>query len=199
MRAEEVIEQVLLNCKEDDVCIFTTGFTSRIAFSLRDRKANFYVLGSMGLVSSLGLGISLNTEKRVFVFDGDGSLLMNLGIMPVIAKCSPKNLFHCLLDNRSYSSTGNQPTVSAQMDWVGAARNAGYKGAFCISSSALKKSLKRYISLPGPVLLHFYTDPEPGEPAERVRISPEDMKKRLRVQLRKRRSQKRRLLKMARV
>ena len=65
----------------------------------------------MGLASSIGLGIALkNPKKRIYVFDGDGNILMNLGSLATISKIKPKNLIHIVLDNNSHESTGGQPT-----------------------------------------------------------------------------------------
>ena len=110
MNRSQALKIILPNLEESDLCIFTTGFISRRAFAIKDRKANFYMIGSMGLVSSLGLGIALNTNKKVIIFDGDGSLLMDMGTMAMIANYKPENLFHIALDNEVYNSTGGQPT-----------------------------------------------------------------------------------------
>ncbi|MBS7288417.1 MAG: sulfopyruvate decarboxylase subunit beta, partial [Candidatus Freyarchaeota archaeon] len=64
---------------DGELVVCNIGYPSRELYSVRDRDENFYMLGSMGLASSIGLGLALSTRKRVVVFDGDGSLLMNLG------------------------------------------------------------------------------------------------------------------------
>ena len=47
----------------------------------------------MGLASSIGLGLALaRPDLRVFVLDGDGSLLMNLGSLATIGLLQPANL-----------------------------------------------------------------------------------------------------------
>ena len=64
----------------DDRIISANGFISRDLFSISDTRPDFYMIGSMGLASSIGLGIALKDPgKKVFVFDGDGNILMNLG------------------------------------------------------------------------------------------------------------------------
>ena len=63
--------------ENDDIIVSNLGIPSKELFEIRDRELNFYMLGSMGLVSSIGLGLSIIQKKHVYVIDGDGSLLMN--------------------------------------------------------------------------------------------------------------------------
>lgn len=145
MKRNEAIKIILNYLDDDDAAFFSTGMISREAFSIKDRKANFYVFGSMGLVSSIGLGAGLNTAKKVFVFDGDGSILMDMGAMAVIGSLKPRNLAHIVLDNECYQSTGGQPTVSniAQMDKIAA--DAGYEYSAKASNAEELKSVLEYI------------------------------------------------------
>jgi sulfopyruvate decarboxylase subunit beta len=70
------------------------------------------MLGSMGMATPIGLGISLTSQKEVVVIDGDGSLLMNPGTLATSAHFSPDNLTIFAVDNSAYGSTGNQPTFT---------------------------------------------------------------------------------------
>jgi len=89
------------------------GYPSRELFAVHDRPENFYMLGSMGLASSIGLGLALaRPERRVIVLDGDGSVLMNLGTLATIAHHAPENYLLVILDNCCYGSTGSQPTCT---------------------------------------------------------------------------------------
>ncbi len=89
------------------------GFPSRELYAVRDRPENFYMLGSMGLASSIGLGLALaRPDKKVIVLDGDGSVLMNLGTLATIAAAWPQNYLLVILDNCCYGSTGSQPTCT---------------------------------------------------------------------------------------
>ena len=93
--------------------ISNIGFPSRELFSVKDRPENFYMLGSMGLASSIGLGLALaRPERKVMVLDGDGSVLMNLGTLATIAHYAPENYQLVILDNCCYGSTGSQPTCT---------------------------------------------------------------------------------------
>jgi phosphonopyruvate decarboxylase len=79
-----------------------------------DRAANFYTWGSMGLASSIGLGLAMaRPDRRVFVVDGDGSLLMNLGSLATIGWVRPPNLVVIIWDNGEYGTTGGQDTATA--------------------------------------------------------------------------------------
>jgi sulfopyruvate decarboxylase subunit beta len=93
--------------------ISNIGFPSRELFSVKDRPENFYMLGSMGLASSIGLGLALaQPERKVMVLDGDGSVLMNLGTLATVAHHAPQNYQLVILDNCCYGSTGSQPTCT---------------------------------------------------------------------------------------
>src|SRR5437763_12386338 len=82
--------------------------------SLGHRSNFFYLQHAMGLASSTGLGLALCLpEKLVVVFDGDGSILMNLGGFTTLARYRPKNLVHVIFDNESLLSVGGFPTATA--------------------------------------------------------------------------------------
>jgi sulfopyruvate decarboxylase subunit beta len=99
---------------QDALLVCNIGFPSRELFSVRDRPENFYMLGSMGLASSIGLGLALaRPERKVMVLDGDGSVLMNLGTLATIAHYAPHNYLLVILDNGCYGSTGSQPTCTS--------------------------------------------------------------------------------------
>jgi phosphonopyruvate decarboxylase len=109
------------------MALFTTGMISREAFNIRDRAENFYMIGSMGLLNALGLGLALQSPSRTtWVIEGDGSTLMSLGTLPLIASYRPRNLVHVVLDNEAYESTGGQPSISATVDLAALAQAAGY-------------------------------------------------------------------------
>ena len=124
----KAIEKILEQVEVGDLVLSTTGMISREVFVANDRPENFYMIGSMGLLSSFGLGVALlNPDKRVFVLEGDGSALMSLGTLPLIAVENPGNLFHIILDNETYESTGAQPSISSDVDIANVGRSCGYK------------------------------------------------------------------------
>jgi len=114
---------------QDALLVCNIGFPSRELFSVRDRPENFYMLGSMGLASSIGLGLALaRPEQKVMVLDGDGSVLMNLGTLATIAHHAPQNYQLVILDNCCYGSTGSQPTCTyLGTDLFALAKAAGVK------------------------------------------------------------------------
>jgi sulfopyruvate decarboxylase subunit beta len=95
------------------VVVCNLGFPSKELFFIKHQPSNFYMLGSMGMATPIGLGISITTNKEVVVIDGDGSLLMNPGVLATAAHLSPENLTIIAIDNGAYGSTGSQPTLTA--------------------------------------------------------------------------------------
>ncbi len=115
---------------EEDVIVATTGYTGREMLQEVKRDRLFYMAGSMGCITSIGLGLALeHPRQRVFVLDGDGALLMKLGTLATIGSYGPKNLVHILFDNGLYESTGGQKTASAIVDFPKLALNSGYRYA----------------------------------------------------------------------
>ena len=127
MTRHEALEHILTALVDRDLALFTTGMISREAFNIRDRAENFYMIGSMGLLNALGLGLALQSPaRRIWVIEGDGSALMSLGTLPLIASVRAPNLTHVVLDNEAYESTGGQPTISSAVDLAAMAEAAGY-------------------------------------------------------------------------
>ena len=110
-----------------DPIVASLGHPAYDLFAAGDRPQNFYTWGSMGLASSVGLGLALaRPDARVFVLDGDGSLLMNLGSLATIGLLKPANLVVVVMDNEEYATTGGQPTPTAHgADLAAAARAMG--------------------------------------------------------------------------
>ena len=131
------LESILASIPQTAALIATTGFTARELYTLQDRAANFYMVGSMGCASSLALGIALaQPERKVIVLDGDGALLMRAGNLAMIGNRSPKNLLHIVLQNGQHESTGGQITTAPSFDFTGAAIAAGYSQVYFIHSRA---------------------------------------------------------------
>jgi len=123
MQRIDIIRHV---AKQDGLIVANIGFPSRELFSVQDRPGNFYMLGSMGMAGPIALGLALSQPRPVYVIEGDGALLMNLGSLATIAREAPPNLCMIIVDNGVYGSTGNQPTARAQgTDIAALARAAG--------------------------------------------------------------------------
>lgn len=154
MTREQAIN-ILLDKIKDGVIVATTGKTCRELFELREKRKepynkDFLNIGAMGCVLSIGLGIALNTKKKVFVLDGDGSALMKMGSLTTVGHYAPKNLIHIILDNKSYDSTGGQPTTSITVDWKLIFQAANYQKYIYVSSEKELAEID-FDNLQGPV------------------------------------------------
>jgi sulfopyruvate decarboxylase subunit beta len=159
--------------------ISANGFMSRDLFEINDKKSNFYMIGSMGLASSIGLGIALkNPKKHVFIFDGDGNILMNLGSLVTIGSLNPKNLIHIVFDNNTHESTGGQPTNSSKIKLEKLAKNCNYKIFIIKSKIQLKSILKKIDTLEGPIFLLVKVSTS-KERSKRVKWKPKTIRDRV--------------------
>jgi len=116
--------RVIVEACPDAAIVASLGHPAYDLFAAADRPRNFYTWGSMGVASSIGLGIALaRPDARVVVLDGDGSLLMNLGSLATVGMLQPPNLTIVVMDNELYATTGGQPTATAAgADLAAAAR-----------------------------------------------------------------------------
>lgn len=117
---------------------------------------NYTFVGAMGQGSSHALGLALGRpDKKVVVFDGDGSLLMNLGSLVTIANQAPKNYVHCLCENGCYETNGSVLTPrSGQLCFADLAKTAGYKKTYEISDLAeWQHKLPEILTEEGPVFV----------------------------------------------
>ena len=116
---------------EKGIVVTIMGTVAVELFTLGHRHNFFYLEHAMGLASSMGLGIALSMPQHtVFVLDGDGSLLMNLGTLSTMARYKPGNLVHIVFDNETLLSVGGFPTATATgTDLAGIARASGIPAA----------------------------------------------------------------------
>ncbi len=98
----------------DKLVVCNIGLPSQELHMLDDQPTNFYMLGTMGLASSIGLGLALAQKDKVVAIDGDGSVLTNFGTLPTIANNVADNFILLIIDNGSYGSTGDQPTYAGK-------------------------------------------------------------------------------------
>jgi sulfopyruvate decarboxylase len=123
----DVIKLIAPNL-EGKAVVSNLGWPSKELYSIMHRPSNFYMLGSMGMATPIGLGIALSSKKEVVVIDGDGSLLMNPGTLATAADAAPENLTIVAIDNGAYGSTGNQPTLAGScVDLEQVARGFGFR------------------------------------------------------------------------
>ncbi|MBI4198151.1 MAG: sulfopyruvate decarboxylase subunit beta [Chloroflexi bacterium] len=125
MRRYEATKLLLRHLKEEPVTA-NLGPTSDELWHAGHRDRNFYTYGSMGLCSSMALGMALSTPGKVVSLDGDGSLLMNMGAIATIGRERPKNLIVVVWDNEQWGQTGHQPSHTALgTDLESVARSCG--------------------------------------------------------------------------
>ncbi|MHC5011438.1 MAG: thiamine pyrophosphate-dependent enzyme [Planctomycetota bacterium] len=151
-RAEAVAK--VMEAVGDELVVCCNGMIGREAFTAKDRESNFYMIGSMGLALSIGLGVAMNRpDKKVLVLDGDGNVLMGAGVLASAAAAAPTNLLHVVLDNEAHGSTGDQRTVSGQVALEAMARAAGYRSAERVSPEDLTGRLPAFLGREGPAML----------------------------------------------
>jgi len=158
--------------------ISANGHISRNLYGINELASNFYMIGSMGLASSIGLGVALkNPKKRVFVLDGDGNILMNLGSLTTIGTLKPENLVHFVLDNEIHESTGGQPTHSNKIALEKIAKAANYVVYKIDRGLELEKILKKIKNTKGPIMILIKIS-QKSQVGKRIEIEPVMIKQR---------------------
>src|SRR5262249_27354263 len=141
----------------DALVIACNGMIGRELFTHRDAPSQFYMIGSMGLAASIGLGLALvQPERRVVVLDGDGNVLMGMGALASVAAAAPENFYHVVFDHAAHGSTGDQRTVSDRVPLDAIARAAGYRRTERVSrpdASTLGDAIARLFEAEGPAML----------------------------------------------
>ena len=158
----------------DQLVICNIGFPSRELFYVKDSPTHFYMLGSMGMASSIGLGLAMAQKRKVIVFEGDGSILMNLGSLVTIYNQAPENLVLIVLDNQCYGSTGNQCTYSITTDLKKVAEAIGFRETFFFSNNI---DFKAVLEAEGPVFVHLEVEPGNAD-VPVIPLEPEEIKDR---------------------
>ena len=187
MQSRAQAMQALFELVTDQPVIICNGFPSREAQKIHDRPQNFYMIGSMGVSASIGLGLALaQPEKTVIVFDGDGNVLMGLGTLATIGALKPKNLIHVVFDNEVYGTTGNQPTYSRMVRLDQVAKATGYVNIERVwEREDIVYEFKDMLKQEGPSFLLIKVN-EQIEDADRVSVEPADLTKRFRAALERR-------------
>lgn len=123
---------------------------------------NLACIGFMGGASALGLGVALaQPEREVWVIDGDGSLMMQLGSLGTIAGAKAENIVHFVVHNGVYETSGAQPLPSQErVDFAAMAAGAGYRATASFSEAEeLDAALDDLLASPGPILIELRTRP----------------------------------------
>ena len=173
----DALEEIVKVLK-DELVICNLGIPAKELFNLKDRDENFYMMGSMGLVSSIALGVAISRpEKKVWCIDGDGSILMNLGSLSTIGNYSPNNLTLIVIDNGCYGSTGDQKTHTCQKTNLEIiARGAGFESIQVIEK---KEDIVPKLRELGSGCHFLLIKTEPGNAqVKNIPLSPEEIKQR---------------------
>ncbi|HDQ14249.1 MAG TPA: phosphonopyruvate decarboxylase, partial [Sediminispirochaeta sp.] len=187
VRRTEMLQAVQSHSRASDIVLGTTGYTGRELYALEHRQNQFYMIGSMGCVSSLALGLALaKPGLRVIALDGDGSVLMRMGALATNGYKRPANMVHIVLDNSRHESTGGQATVAPAIDLCAVATACGYEHIHDISwptelEKILDKPLNAGLTFVRARILPGYPDalPRPKEePRELANQFSEYLKRR---------------------
>ena len=119
--------------------------------------------GAMGQTTSAAFGLAMGLPgEKIVLFDSEGALLMNLGVLATVAGKKPKNFVHFLLDNGCYATTGGQPVPNAEdIDYAGLARAAGYAHTHSFKDlEDFVTSLESIMEETGPVFVAVKIVPE---------------------------------------
>jgi len=159
MKPEDVL-RIIADVRGDAIVI-PTMTTAPAWRDLAPKDLSVSCVGFMGGASSMGLGIALaRPDRRVVVFDGDGSLLMQLGSLATNAGSRARNFVHLLFKNNVYHTSGAQLVPGSEgIDFVLMAKGAGYRSAYAIAD--LAEFRKRATSIvhdeEGPLLVELHT------------------------------------------
>ncbi len=179
MKRKEAIK-VVVDLLEKELVVHANGMICRESFTACDRMENFYMVGSMGLASSIGLGLAISLpHRKIIIFDGDGNVLMNLGSLTMIGDLLPKNLLHIVFDNEVYGSTGNQRTISGTIKLEEIAKSARYSRVEKVKEKdEFKNVIKDCLKCDGPIFILVKVSRESDEGIARVSHTTETIKRR---------------------
>lgn len=182
---EDALAALLEAIGDDGIFVATTGMLGRELYEYRERSGtpddhDFLTVGGMGHSSSIALGVAKSRpDREVWCLDGDGSVLMHMGGLAVVAGHAPENFFHVVFNNGVHDSVGGQPTVMRNVDLPALALAVGYRSATTVSDLAtLGELVAKMRTNPGPALVDLRVRPGNREGIGRPRRSPASAKKR---------------------
>lgn len=160
---EELLHFIMNNINNSDTIISTTGMLSRELYEYRINNnepiKDILNVGAMGHCSSIGLGLSLtNTNKKVIVLDGDGSVLMHMGAIAINGSNAGKNYKHIIFNNGAHDSVGGQKTEGFNIKFQQIAETCNYNTITCEDYNneiKINESIKKLLESDGPVLLEL--------------------------------------------
>ncbi len=139
MMREEIIEHIA-TVSGEDIVVSTTGKASRELFEIRERRgqthgSDFLTVGSMGHSSSIALAIAKEKpDRKIWIIDGDGAVLMHMGAMALLGANAPRNVVHVVINNGAHETVGGMPTVAEKIDLCKIAEGCGYPSAVSVDN-----------------------------------------------------------------
>jgi len=180
MNRSALTQRLVSRLRNEEAVIGGIGHSNFDLWAAGHRPQNFYMLGSMGLAIPIGLGVAIAQPKRkVFVLEGDGSLLMQLGCLATVAARAPRNLAILLLDNGTYQITGGQatPAEAAGTDLVAMARASGLpRAAWAADETDFDRLIEICLAEDGPHFIGLKLDDAP--PAAQTERDPSQIRDR---------------------
>lgn len=167
--------RALASRRRDEIVVATMSVLGPwLVHSPSDLNMSCY--GFMGGASSLALGLALGQpRRRVWVLDGDGSLLMQLGSLATIGGAAPPNLYHFVFKNDAYEISGGQPIPAAgRVDFAGLAEAAGYLAAYRFGEiEGFESEVDDVLAQTGPVLAELAVDlGDEDPPGSQIEANP---------------------------
>ena len=184
MKRDEMLKTFARQRKDEIVVAVYTA--AQELTHIQPNDLNYTFVGAMGQGSSHALGLALGRpDKKVEVFDGDGSLLMNLGSLVTIANQAPKNYVHCVCENGCYETNGFVPIPRAgQMRFAELAKSAGYKKTYEIADlPEWERKLPEILTDEGPVFVTLKVEPGEAYPENFSRLYSREHRERFRQAL----------------
>lgn len=171
----------------DDLVVCCNGMIGRELYTFAERPQNFYMIGSMGLGLGISLGLALvRPARRVISLDGDGNVLMGLSTLASVGQARPTNLYHVVLDNRSYSSTGGQRTISGEVALERVAEAAGYRAVSrAVDLAGFEANLRAGFAVQGPVMMLGVVEAGTVKGIGRVKETPPELTARFSAEARR--------------
>lgn len=183
MRRDHALEALKTVVRDADivVAVYQACFDW---LALAPRDLNYVSTGAMGQAVSHGVGLALaSPDRRVWVLDGDGSLLMNLGALATVAGAGCTNLRHIVFANGTYEVNGRHP-LPTEVDFPAAARAAGYPSAAgYLTLAAFQTALPDLAEAPGPALAALKVEPGAAYPRDYAYIHSAEARARFRQAL----------------
>ena len=162
LRREDALKIIIDNISENDVIVSTTGKTSREVFEYRELKGqghqnDFLTVGSMGHCSQIALGIAIEKKDlQVFVLDGDGAVIMQMGSLAISGSEAPENFKHIVINNGAHDSVGGQPTAGFEINFTEIAKACGYKSVSSAhDETGIKNEINKLMNSAGPSFLEI--------------------------------------------